>query len=74
MKEDEDCREVVPERCLRVAYKRGHKNLEEIIAPSSFAFASHWDVGQSDHRDKIGYCKNATNVVRVTRDVSEKMI
>ena len=56
-KENEDCREVFPEGCFRVAYKRGHKNLKEIITPSSFAFASHGDVGQPDHRDEIGYCK-----------------
>ena len=41
LKEDEDCREVFPGGCFRVAYRRGHKNLKEIIAPSSFAFASH---------------------------------
>ena len=65
LKEDEDCREVVAEVYFRVAYKRGHKNLKEIIAPSSFAFASHGDVGQPNHREEIGYCKkNATNVAK----------
>ena len=29
-----------------IAHKRGHKNLKEIIAPSSFAFASHGDIKQ----------------------------
>ena len=71
LKEDEDCREVFPEGCFRVAYKRGHKNLKEIIAPSSFGFASHGDVRQPNHRDDA---KNATNGARVTRDVSKKMI
>ena len=33
LKEDEDCREVFLEGCFRVAYKWGHKNLKEIIAP-----------------------------------------
>ena len=75
LKKNEDCRKAFPEGCFRVAYKRGHKNLKEIIASSSFSFASHWDVGQPDHRDGIEYCKkNATNVARVTRDVSKKMI
>ena len=46
LKEDEDCREVFPEGCFRTAYKQGHKNLKEIIAPSSFAFASHGDIKQ----------------------------
>ena len=51
LKKDEDCREVFPEGCFRVGYERGHKNLKEIIAPSSFAFASHGDVRQRNHRD-----------------------
>ena len=40
LKEDEDCREGFPEGRFSVAYKPGHKNLKEIIAPSKFAFAS----------------------------------
>ena len=62
LKEDEDCREIFPGGCFRVAYKRRHKNLKEIIAPSSFAFASHGDVRQPNHREEIGYCKNTANV------------
>ena len=57
LKEDEDSREVFSEGCFRVAYKQGHKNLKEIIASSSFAFASYGDVGQPNHRDEIAYCK-----------------
>ena len=44
LKEDEDCREVFPEECFRVSYKREHKNLKEIVAPSRFAFASHGEI------------------------------
>ena len=37
--EDEECREVFPNGSFRVAYKKGHKNLKEIIAPSRSVFA-----------------------------------
>ena len=67
LEEDEDCREVFPEGCFRIAYKRGHKNLKEIIAPSSFAFASHGDIKQRNHRDEIGYCKKCNKCGRSNR-------
>ena len=67
LEEDEDCREVFPEGCFRIAYKRGHKNLKEMIAPSSFAFASHGDIKQRNHRDEIGYCKKCNKCGRSNR-------
>ena len=67
MKEDKNCREVFPEGCFRMAYKRGHKNLKEIIAPSSFAFASHGDIKQRNHWDEIGYCKKCNKCGRSNR-------
>ena len=53
-----------PEGCFRVAYKRLHKNSMEIIAPSSFAFASHGDIRQRSHRDEIGHCKKCNKCGR----------
>ena len=37
--ENEECREVFPKGSFKVAYKKGHKNLKEIIAPSRSVFA-----------------------------------
>ena len=74
LEEDEDCREVFPEGCFRIAYKRGHKNLKEIIAPSSFVFASHGDIKQRNHRDEIGYCNKCNKCGRSKRGLSGKMI
>ena len=64
LKEDEDCREVFSEGCFRVAYRRAHKNLKEIIAPSSFAFASDGDVRQRNHKDETRYCKKCSKCGR----------
>ena len=36
--EDEECREIFPKESFRVAFKKGHKNLKEIIAPSRSMF------------------------------------
>ena len=36
--EDEECREVFPKGSLRVVFKKVHKNLKEIIAPSRSMF------------------------------------
>ena len=52
---------------IYIAYKRRHKNLNEIIAPSSFAFASHGDIKQRNRRDEIGYSKKCNKCGRSNR-------
>ena len=60
--EDEECREVFPKGSFRVAYKKGHKNLKEIIAPSRSVFAgTEGPVGRSKS-GREGSCKNVGNV------------
>ena len=36
--EDDLCKQLFPKGTFRVAYKRGHKNLKELIAPSKVSF------------------------------------
>ena len=55
--EDEECREVFPKGSFRVAYKRGHKNLKETIAPSRSVFAgAEGPVGRK-RSGREGSCK-----------------
>ena len=55
--EDEECREVFPKGSFRVAYKKGHKNLKEIIAPSRSVFAgTEGPVGRNGS-GREGSCK-----------------
>ena len=56
--EDEECREVFPKGSFRVAFKKGHKNLKEIIAPSRSLFArTEGPVGRN-RLDRERSCKN----------------
>ena len=38
LEEDEECRQLFPRGTFRVAYKRGHKNLKELLSSSKIAF------------------------------------
>ena len=38
LEEDDLCKQIFPNGTFRVAYKRGHKNLKELIAPSKISF------------------------------------
>ena len=37
LRADEECNQVFPRGCFRVAYKRTHKNIKEMVAPSKIA-------------------------------------
>ena len=55
--EDEECREVFPKGSFRVAYKKGHKNLKEIIAPSRSVFAGTEGPVGRNRSGREGSCK-----------------
>ena len=38
LEKDEECKQLFPSGMFMVAYKRGHKNLKEPLAPSKIAF------------------------------------
>ena len=54
--EDEECREVFPKGSFRVAFKKGHNNLEEIIAPSRSMFSITEGPGGKNRLGKEGSC------------------
>ena len=37
--EDKECRNLFPRGSFRVSYRRGHKNLKELLAPSKIALS-----------------------------------
>ena len=52
--EDEQCKQLFPKGTFRVAYKRGHKNLKELIAPARLNIGM--SVGPYYHWDTQGKC------------------
>ena len=56
--EDEECREVFSKGSFRVAYKRGHKNLKEIIALSRSMFSGTEGPVDRNRLSRKGSCKN----------------
>ena len=59
--EDEECNKLFPKGSFRMAYKRGHKNLKEILAPSTISTPE----GELGRNCKIWQCKNVKNVGQV---------
>ena len=51
--EDEECNKLFPKGSFRMAYKRGHKNLKEILAPSTISTPE----GELGRNSKTGQCK-----------------
>ena len=39
LEEDEECRNLFPKGSFRVSYRRGHKNLKELLAPSKITLS-----------------------------------
>ena len=46
LEEDEECKQLFPRQTFRVAYKRGHKNLKELLAPSKLVLRDTHAGGQ----------------------------
>ena len=55
--EDEECREIFPKGSFGVAFKKGHKNLKEIIAPSKSMFSITEGPCGKNKLGKKGSCK-----------------
>ena len=60
--ENEECREVFPKGSFRVAFKKGHKNLKEIIALSRSMFSITEGTGGKNSLGKKGAVKHVGNV------------
>ena len=56
LEEDDLCKQIFPKDTFRVAYKRGHKNLKELIAPSKISFRDSKE-GIQGKRQYIGKCQ-----------------
>ena len=54
--EDDLCKQIFPKGTFRVAYRRGHKNLKELIAPSKISFRDSKE-GIQGKRQYIGKCE-----------------
>ena len=55
--ENEECWEVFPKGSFRVAFKKGHKNLKQTIAPSRSMFSITEGPGGKNRLGKEGSCK-----------------
>ena len=56
LEEDDLCKQIFPKGTFRVAYKRGHNNLKELIAPSKISFRDSKE-GIRGKRQYIGKCR-----------------
>ena len=56
LEEDDLCKQIFPKGTFRVAYKRGHNNLKELIAPSKISFRDSKE-GIRGKRQYIGKCQ-----------------
>ena len=56
LEEDDLCKQIFPKGTFRVAYKRGHKNLKELIAPSKISLRDSKE-GIQGKRQYIGKCQ-----------------
>ena len=50
------CKQLFPKGTFRVAYKRGYKNLKELIAPSKISFRDSKE-GSQEKRQYVGICQ-----------------
>ena len=66
LEEDDLCKQLFPKRTFRVAYKRGHKNLKELIAPSTISFRDNKE-GSQGKRQYIGKCQKCGECGKPTR-------
>ena len=56
LEEDDECRNLFPKGSFRVSYKRGHKNLKELIAPSKIALPDDREERGNSKRQYQGKC------------------
>ena len=56
LEEDELCKQFFRKGSFKVSYKRGHKNLKELLAPSKVVFENMDAVSNSKRHGKCGKC------------------
>ena len=59
-----------PKGSFGMAYKRGHKNLKEILAPSMISTPE----GELGRNSKTGQCKKCQNVGQVGEAEKDQMV
>ena len=57
LEEDEECRNLFHRGSLRVSYRRGHKNLKELLAPSKIALSELGGERETARRQYQGKCE-----------------
>ena len=65
LEEDDECRNLFPKGSFRVSYKRGHKNLKELIAPSKIALPDDCEERGNSKRQYQGKCVKCGGVVNL---------
>ena len=68
--EDEECNKLFSKGSFRMAHKRGHKNLKEILAPSTISTLE----GELGKNGKSGQCKKCQNVGQVGEAEKDQMV
>ena len=66
MEEDGQCKKLFPKGSFRVSYKRGHKNLEEFLAPSKVVF-ENTDALRHSKRQHHGKCAKCGSCGKSTK-------
>ena len=56
LEEDDECRNLFPKGSFRVSYRRGHKNLKELIAPCKIALPDDCEERGNSKRQYQGKC------------------
>ena len=68
--EDEECNKLFPKGSYRIAYKRGHKNLKEILAPSTISTLE----GEPGRNSKSGQYKKCQKCGTSGRAGKDQMV
>ena len=67
LEEDDECRNLFPKGSFRVSYKRSHKNLKELIAPSKIALSDDCEERGNSKKQYQGKCVKCGGVVNLLK-------
>ena len=68
--EGKECCQLFPKGSFRMAYKRGHKNLKEIVATSRILIQDN----QLGRNSRVGQCRKCNKCGEIQRDVRGPMV
>ena len=76
LEEDQQCKKLFPKGSFRVSYKRGHKNLKELLAPSRVVFENTDALSHSkrQHHGECAKCESCGNQVKGEREAQEFIV